>query len=397
MLNLQLDLERIREDVAVLARMVRASARPGELRSAGWIAARLRSAGIEKVRIERYRYQRSYALAHSLHSLAGIAALARGGALGVLGGAAILGSYEAEVSGRRQWIRAFLPKGDGANVVARIPAAGRARGTLVLVAHHDAANTGLFWHPRLTRLGAKRHVRRRRVDPFMAPVAAALALGAAGSALQRGLALGRWMRVAAAGLLAISVAADVDVARSPTVPGASDNASGAAVVLELARALHESPQGEFDVIVLLCGGEEAGMGGMAAFLREYADELGRRTFVLGLDTLGAGTPIIASGEGAMREHRYPPAAMAVVDEGAAIAGEARPERWRIGGWTDPILATFAGIPAVSVLSMGPGYFPNYHRLSDLPESVDWRSVGVCARIAAGAIQAFARRVGRAAA
>jgi hypothetical protein len=392
LLSLEPDIGRIRGDVETLAAMTRSSARAGELHSAGWLAQRLAVAGIEDVRVERYRYQRTYALAHALHSLAGIAALARGGIAGAAAAAAVLGSYEAEASGRCQWIRRFLPGGDGANVVARIPAVGRARATLVLVAHHDAANTGAVWHPAFMQFGARRHVRRRRVDPFMAPVAAALAAGAAGCALPRRSKLGLRLRAAAAAVLATSVAADADVARSPTVPGASDNASGVAVGLELARALSESPAPDLDVILHLCGTEEAGMGGMAAFIREHGDELGPSAFVLGLDTLGAGTPIVASAEGPMREHRYPSAPMAVVDEGAAIAGEARPERWRIGGWTDPVLAVFAGIPAVSVLSMGPGYFPHYHRATDVPETVDWRSVQACARIAAGSVQALGRRV-----
>jgi Peptidase family M28 len=386
------DLDAVRADVSALAAMERGSAGPGELRSAAWVAERLRELGAAEVSIEGFRYQRGYALAHGLHSLAGIAAIARGGPAGALGGLAVLASFEAEVSGRRQWIRRVLPAGRGANVLARIPASGRSKGTLVLVAHHDAANTGVVWHPAVTALGAARHTRRRRVDPFMAPVAAALGLGIAGSALPRRSAAGRRLRAIGAALLAASIAADADVARSPTVPGASDNASGVAVVLELARSLVASPLETVDVVVLVCGAEEAGMGGMADFMRRHAPGLPPSTLVLGLDTLGAGTPIVARCEGTMRAHRYPPTAMAVVDEGAAIAGEPAPQRWRIGGWTDPILATFAAIPAVSMLSMGPGYFPNYHWPTDVPESVDWDSVRSCARIAAGTLAAFERRV-----
>jgi hypothetical protein len=386
------DVDAIRAVVSSLAGIVRSSARPGELRSADWIAAHLRDAGIAEVRCESYRYQPGYALAHGLHSLAGIAAIARGGLPGAVAGAATLASYEAEASGRRQWIRSLLPKRTGANVVARVPAARRALATLVLVAHHDAANTGVAWHPAVRTLGHRRALRRRRVDPFMAPVAAALGLGAVACAVPRAPAA-RWMRRGAAALLALSVAADADVARSATVPGASDNATGVAVVLDLMRSLAASPPADFDVIALLCGSEEAGMGGMAAFLRQHAAELPQATLVLGLDTLGAGAPVLASGEGVMCEQRYPVAPMAIADEGAAIAGEPRPQRWRIGGWTDPILAVFAGIPAVSMLSMGPGYFPNYHRPSDTPDNVDWDSVESCARIAAGAVAAFERRVG----
>ncbi len=56
-----------------------------------------------------------------------------------------------------------------------------------------------------------------------------------------------------------------------------------------------------------------------------------------------------------------------------------------------MLALHRGLPSVSMLSMGPGYFPNYHHPNDLPEHVDWDSVAACARIAAGTIGAFERR------
>ena len=58
----------------------------------------------------------------------------------------------------------------------------------------------------------------------------------------------------------------------------------------------------------------------------------------------------------------------------------------IAAWTDPLLALTRGIPAVSMLSMGPGYYPHYHHPSDLPEHVDWSCVAACARIAAGTVE-----------
>jgi hypothetical protein len=131
---------------------------------------------------------------------------------------------------------------------------------------------------------------------------------------------------------------------------------------------------------------------MRAFLDRYDEALDPAcTFVLGLDTLGAGLPIVLSGEGAMREQRYREADILLVEEGAALAAEPAPSRWRLGGWTDPILAVHRGLPTASLLSMGPGYLPNYHVPTDTPENVDWESVDRCARIAAGTIAAFARR------
>ena len=325
----------------------------------------------------------------------GSLASALGGPAGAALAAATLFSYEREVSGAHQWLRGLLPRGQGVNVVARVPARRSRRATLVLVAHHDAANTGLIWHPRVVAAGGARRLRRQRVDPFMAPLELALCLAAAGGALPRAARAGRAARAIAAAILGLGVLADVDVAHGPTVPGASDNASGVAACLDLARALGAEPLEETDVLVALVGSEEAGMGGMAAFLDRHAASLqARTTFVLGLDTLGAGTPIVCVGEGAMREQRYAERDVALVEEGAASAGLPAPQRWRIGGWTDPILAVHRGLPAVSVLSMGPGHFPHYHHPSDTPQHVDWDSVAACARIAAGTAAAYSRHVTR---
>jgi hypothetical protein len=384
------DMDAMRADVRALAAMRRSSARAGERESAAWLAERLEALGVGDVTVEPYRYQPTYAFAHGVHDAAGVAAAALGGAAGAALAAGVLASYERHVSGRSQWLSRLLPRGEGANVVARIPARGERRATLVLVAHHDAANTGVVWSPRVVAAGARRHLRRRRVDPFMAPVELALSLVAAGAALPR---RGRAMRAAGGALLGVSLAAHADIARSATVPGASDNATGAAACLDLAAALAPEPLHRVEAVVALVGSEEAGMGGMAAFLDRRALDPAR-TFVLGLDTLGAGTPIVCSGEGAMREQRYAERDVALVEEGAALAGTGAPQRWRIGGWTDPVLAVHRGIPAASVLSMGPGYFPHYHHPSDTPEHVDWESVEKCARVAAGTIAAYARRVER---
>jgi hypothetical protein len=377
------DLERIRSDVTALAAMSRSSARFGERESAAWLATTLADRGVHEIQLQPYRYQPSYALAHSLHNLAGLVACALPAPAGSALALATLASYEREVSGRSQWIRRMLPVGEGANVIARIPAAERRRATLVLTAHHDAANTGLIWDTRMVAMGGTRHLRRRRKDPFMAPLESALLLAALPC---------RPTRLASAAVLALATALNADVARSPTVPGASDNATGVAVCLDLAAALAAEPPMSVDVIVAITGSEEAGMGGMAAFLDRHAGELEPQgTFLLGLDTLGAGTPIVCTGEGTMREQRYLEPDIALLEEGAALAGMPAPVRWRLGGWTDPILAVHRGLPAASLLSMGPGYFPHYHHPTDTPERVDWRSVGNCARIAAGVVEAYASR------
>ena len=238
--------------------------------------------------------------------------------------------------------------------------------------------TGLPWHPRVQQAGARRKLRRRSVDPFQLPTAIGFLLVALG------------LRRLGSGLLAASVLADLDIARSPTVPGASDNATGVAAILALAERFAADPLDGAEVVIVSTGCEESGMGGMAAFLRKKGD--GPLFCVVGLDTLGAGTPIVARAEGTILTHRYRDEDLELADAGARRAGLEPPQRWRIGGWTDPILARFAGLPTISMLSMGPGYFPNYHWMTDVPEAVDWDCAGRCVAIADGIAREFAGRL-----
>ena len=135
------------------------------------------------------------------------------------------------------------------------------------------------------------------------------------------------------------------------------------------------------------------MGGFHAWLERRGPGLDpASTLVLGLDTVGSGTPIVAEAEGAMATYRYPADALELVDEGARRAGEPEPPRWRIGAWTDPLLALLRGYPAASILSIGPGYYPHYHHPTDLPEFVDYGCVASCARIAAGTVEAWDDRL-----
>jgi hypothetical protein len=387
--NSEPDLRAIRADVEVLAAMRRDSAGAGERAATAWVRDRLAQSGAAGARVEPYRGRRTYGWSFAAHAVAGLAAVRRGGPQGAALAAGALWSLQRDAGGRSPWRRRPLGGDRGASAVASVPARGERRATVVLVAHLDAAHTGLAWHPAVTRAGARSHLRRRSVDPFLAPVAAALAAGGAAGLRRRAPRV----RAAAGAVLALAAVLNADIARGATVPGANDNATGVAVVLDIVRALAAGPLDGVEVLAVCPGGEEAGMGGFAAVLRARRAALRpATTLVLGLDTLGSGTPIVAAAEGAITTDRYRAADLAAADEGAALAGQPAPERWRIGGWTDPVLARHAGLPAVSLLSMGPGYFPRYHHPSDVPGNVDFECVGRCARIAMGTVRAAARRL-----
>ncbi|HEX8856488.1 MAG TPA: M28 family peptidase [Thermoleophilaceae bacterium] len=367
-----------RTDIEALCAIARGSATAGERQSAEWIAGRLERIGAHDVRLASFRYQPSWADRQLPHFAAGVLAAALKSRTLALG---TLASFALEFSGRAQWLARVMPAGEGTNVVATLPAAGEPRRHLVLVAHHDAARSGLMWHPALVRHSFRHALDRGRVDSFALPPSLALAAVATGT--RAGRALG-------GAVLALGSALAAGAARGAVVPGANDNATGVAAVLALAGRFAAEPLPGTDVTLLFPGCEEAGMGGMAHWLAQNRGRLDPgATLVLGLDTLAAGEPCVLTGEALPHTVHYRAEDLALADLGAERAGTEQPRRLRLGAWTDPILAVYAGLPAILMLSIGPEGFGPYHRLDDTPERVDWRSVDSCLRLAEGIARAFA--------
>lgn len=92
--------------------------------------------------------------------------------------------------------------------------------------------------------------------------------------------------------------------------------------------------------------------------------------MLGLDTLGAGEPVVARGESFTGRYR---------EEDMELAGDV--PRVVLGAGTDPMVARQAGLPAVSILSWCDGGFTNYHRPTDTADRVSWESVERCVELA----------------
>jgi hypothetical protein len=388
----ELPTDRLAADVEALAGMPRGSASREEQDAARWAAARLEECGAAGAGVERYRSRATNSWSFAGHSAVALAGQLSGGLMGA--GAALLAlvSLERDASGRFPWRWRLLGGSEGASAFGRIPASGERRGTVVIVAHIDTAKTGLAWHPRVTQFGAQRNLSKRRMEPVMGLQALAIAASALAALLPRRSPVRRLVGLPAAALNLLAIALNLDIARSPAVPGANDNASGVAAALALTRAFAAQPPRNVDLEIALVGGEESGMGGFHAWLERRNAALDpSRTLVIGIDTVGSGTPIVAEAEGAMATHRYPEGALELVEQGARLAGEPEPGRWRIGGWTDPLVAAGRGIPATCILSVGPGYYTHYHHPSDLPEFVDYDCVAACARIAAGTVEAWDRR------
>jgi hypothetical protein len=356
--------DRLRNDVAALVTYNRRTATAGERHSAYLIADRLRRMGAVNVAISAFPTQSSWVPAHLAHAVDGILAAMVPGPLGRLAAAAVAVSYELDVSGRSHWLRRVIPSRRGMSVSARIPATGSPRRTVILVAHHDAAHNGLIWSP--AAVAASRFWSRRtgRAIPSHAPMLAALIAAALPSRLVRGVA---------ATVLTASAALMIQSMRSPTTPGANDNASGVAAVFEVARRLTANPFEDTEVLLVFPGGEEVGGTGIRAWLRAHRAILTPHTaLVINLDAVGSnGHLAVAHRESLTGWHDDRD-----VDRALTAAAELGIPLQPVGipNATDAVATKQAGLSTISLLSLEDGWISHLHRTSDTVAKVNWTTV-----------------------
>ena len=110
-----------------------------------------------------------------------------------------------------------------------------------------------------------------------------------------------WSLLAAV-LLPVCAASYIAASSRRVSPGAEDNASGVAVMLESARLLAEQPPADTSLFFIAFGAEEQGLLGSKKLAEEGL--LPQDTLVLNLDMVGAGTqPYVVEGNGLLRRTR----------------------------------------------------------------------------------------------
>ncbi|MBV9466758.1 MAG: M28 family peptidase [Solirubrobacterales bacterium] len=371
----------MRELIETLATLERRAGSPGEEQAARWIARRLQLAGCE-AQIDEEQFRDGYA--HVIGSLAkagvlaGATALAsrRARKLAGVAAAAVTAAIADDISNGPRLARRLLTEPRPTwNVVGRCgdPSATR---TLVVMAHHDAAPTGLIFDERVQAwLGEHLPGIIERIDTSlplwwaMLSAPALVALGAARS--RRGL-----IAAGCAGSL-VGSAAFEDVSRRPVAPGANDNLTAVAVLVALAERLIAEPLPGLAVLLVSCGAEEVLQGGIHGFAQRHFSRLDReRTWFINLDTVGSPRLILLEGEGPVIMEDY-------FDRGfrdlvARVADRAEiPLRrgMRSRNSTDAVIPSRAGYPTTTLTSMDRyKALSNYHKMSDTPEMVDYTTV-----------------------
>jgi len=365
----------LRERLEELERIERPSASEGEREAAEWLVDQFSQLGAE-ARIEAETAHGTYwwplGLGAGLGALGAAAALRGQRALGtVLAAAGAAGIADDFPPGQRR-LRRVLPKRTTYNVVCELGDPNAER-TVVLIAHHDAAHSGIVFHPALPKIADRLGLVERSdtSPPLMAPVVGGPALAALGAASgRRSLAkLGLFLGLG-------TIAAMTDIGLRKSVPAANDNGTAVVALLALARRfLAESPEG-IRVVMLSTGSEESFSEGMKAFGERHFPELPKEsTFFLCLETLGATHLLALRGEGFLKMRDYPPRALAFIER---IAGEL--DIWlypnlRTYNGTDGLESQVAGYETVALCSCTDLKQPGrYHWPNDTADNVNFDTV-----------------------
>jgi hypothetical protein len=386
------DKDRLRSWLEELERIERPSASEGERRAAEWLVERFGELGAE-ARIEAEPAHGTYwwplGLGAALGALGGFLGL-RGRRLagGALAGAAAAGMASDFPPGKRL-LRRLLPRRTTYNVLCELGPADAER-TVIVIAHHDAAHSGLVFHPELPniadRLGM---IERTDTSPaLMAPVVGGPVLAALGALT------GRRLLAKLGILLGIgSAAAMAEIGARKVVPGANDNGTAVVSLLALAEHLVEQPPENLRVILLSVGSEESFSEGIKAFGERHFPQLPKEsTFFLCLESTGSPHLLVLRGEGFLKMREYPSRSLDLMD---GLAQELEIDLFpnlRLRSGTDGLEPMAAGYETAVLCSCTDLKQPaNYHWWHDLAENVDFDTVADGIRLSEAAIRRLDER------
>jgi Peptidase family M28 len=377
----------LRGVVEALAPLDRTPCSLGERQAAEWLAARLRIVEGVDVALEDEPSWGTFpptATALGLLGIVGAALVIRGrrAAGALLAASAYAGIVDEVQNGPRIFRRLVRRRRATVNVIARLGEQREETGTLVVLAHHDAPQTGVLFDQTLQR---RLH---QRAPQLLERFKTGLPLWwseLAGPLLSIAGALSGRRRLARAGLVVglVGTGFVADIWRHETVQGANDNLSGVAALVALAELLRDAPVPGLRVLLVSCGAEETLQDGVRAFIARHRGELatGRTAFV-NLDTVGSPHLVMLDAEGPVWMETYRGRWLrGLLAERAARLGIELREGFRARASTDSVIPSRAGHPIATLVSMTDWRLPaNYHLPSDIPANLDYGSVADAVRL-----------------
>lgn len=168
-------------------------------------------------------------------------------------------------------------------------------------------------------------------------------------------------------------------------PGADDNASGVAVMLELAKNLSQNLTPKRSIVFAAFTGEESGLLGSRHYVENTANyPAGKTIGNVNLDTIGrlGDNPVIVFGAPSAKEWQF------IFMGATAVTGVQTEIVTNVVNASDHVAFDEAGVPAVQLFS---GTNGDYHRPSDTADKIDPAGMVKVASIAREAIQYLSER------
>ena len=165
-------------------------------------------------------------------------------------------------------------------------------------------------------------------------------------------------------------------------PGADDNASGTAVLLELARILKNGPSPKRTILFASFSGEEQNLLGSTWYVQHPARALANTVAMINVDHVGLGNGKLTVGVAKMSQD-----VAALAAKQAGLSEAVKLYGFFPGG--DHVPFAEAGIPTVAVVTAGA--HPHFHQSSDTPDTIQPDRLGTAARF----VLALTRRLANA--
>ncbi len=252
------------------------------------------------------------------------------------------------------------------NVVGRLNNAD-APFKVIFTAHHDTARSGPLWNPKtvanfrlnfligfflLILLQILTILKLFSIDVFIFKLMMII--------------IGLYVLANIAVLLNSGIKGDL-------VEGAADNASGVAVMLDLAARLKNLSYPEIEFWFVSTGSEEVGAVGMQNFLKTYVEELSRNnSYFINFDNLGKGTPHYFLGEGMLNFYKFSKELVAAAKKASERKGFQAiiAAKYKLA-YTDAIIPASKGYPTILLLALDErGLIPHWHWRTDTLDNVD---------------------------
>ena len=263
-------------------------------------------------------------------------------------------------------ISRLLPRRRSVNVIGKAHARSKEIRRLLVVAHLDSSRSALSFSP-----GMVGSFRQTTLLTFGALAALAVLYGLAVflPALPRLVVWFISLALVAVDLPALILLIHREL-KGRLTPGANDNASGVAVLLETARVIARAPLLTTSVWFVATGAEESGLWGALHLIRESQFD-GAKTMVINLDNLGRGRLSLTTAEGMI----FPLRSGAPLIEAARETAEEKGIDLALRRYhllTNDSTAFMARrIPAATVMAFDErGLLPNWHWPTDTVERVD---------------------------